>query len=189
MPPDSAATKKRLLDAAYAEFSEHGLAGARVDRIAERAQANKRLIYVYFGNKDELFDLVVDQRVAAVVEAVPFTPDDLPGYAGAFFDFLVEHPDYLRLTTWRQFERPSPTAVELASYGDKVERLRATRGGDTAIAPADLLALVLSMTRAWLAASPALHAVAEPELRTTLVSHRGALVEAVRRIAAPTISA
>ncbi|MCU1609211.1 MAG: TetR family transcriptional regulator, partial [Pseudonocardiales bacterium] len=39
--------RARLLDAAFAEFAQHGLAGARVDRIAEAAQANKGLIYVY----------------------------------------------------------------------------------------------------------------------------------------------
>jgi len=47
MPPDSTATKARLLDAALSEVAEHGIAGARVDRIAEQAGANKRLLYVY----------------------------------------------------------------------------------------------------------------------------------------------
>ncbi|WP_217146124.1 TetR family transcriptional regulator, partial [Streptomyces sp. AC627_RSS907] len=53
MPPDSTATKARLLAAARAEFARHGVAGARVDRIAAAAKANKRLLYVYFGNKCE----------------------------------------------------------------------------------------------------------------------------------------
>ena len=35
----------------------------RVDRIAEAAQANKRLIYVYYGSKEQLFDVVLAQRV------------------------------------------------------------------------------------------------------------------------------
>jgi AcrR family transcriptional regulator len=48
--------RARLLDAAFEEFAQHGLAGARVDRIAEAAQANKGLIYVYYGNKEQLFD-------------------------------------------------------------------------------------------------------------------------------------
>ena len=55
-PRDSAATKRRILDAATAEFAHFGLAGARVDRIAERAGANQQLIYAYFRSKEELFE-------------------------------------------------------------------------------------------------------------------------------------
>lgn len=51
MAYDSAATRARLLDAAHAEFAERGLAGARVDRIAAAAQANKQAIYAYFGSR------------------------------------------------------------------------------------------------------------------------------------------
>ncbi len=46
MPPDSTETKRRLLAAAAEEFARYGLAGARVDRIAEAAGANKRQRYV-----------------------------------------------------------------------------------------------------------------------------------------------
>ena len=56
MPPDATDTKRRLLKAAYEEFSARGLAGARVDRIAAAAKANKQAIYAHFGNKDDLFD-------------------------------------------------------------------------------------------------------------------------------------
>src|SRR3954468_10039131 len=97
MPPDSTATKARLLDAAFKEFAQHGLAGARVDRIAEAAQANKGLIYVYYGSKEQLFDTVLTQRVGALFDAVPFTTADLPGFAGALFDYLLTSPKLLRL--------------------------------------------------------------------------------------------
>ena len=56
---DAEATKARLLAAATAEFAAYGVAGARVDRIAGAAQANKQLIYAYFGSKDDLFDAVL----------------------------------------------------------------------------------------------------------------------------------
>lgn len=52
-------TKRDILVAARAEFCEYGLDGARVDRIAERAAANKRLLYHYFGNKDALYSAVL----------------------------------------------------------------------------------------------------------------------------------
>ncbi|MEA2532746.1 MAG: hypothetical protein QOJ93_557, partial [Actinomycetota bacterium] len=53
-PRDAEATKELLLAAASEEFAEHGLAGARIDRIAERAGANKRLLYRYFGDKEDV---------------------------------------------------------------------------------------------------------------------------------------
>jgi AcrR family transcriptional regulator len=53
-------TKRRILAAAKAEFAKKGLGGARVDSIAARAKANKRMMYHYFGNKEELFRQVVE---------------------------------------------------------------------------------------------------------------------------------
>jgi len=61
-------TKETILAAARVEFCEHGLAGARVDAIAERAQANKRLLYHYFGNKEELYRAVLMDAYAEIRE-------------------------------------------------------------------------------------------------------------------------
>ncbi len=52
-------TREAILAAARAEFCANGLGGARVDAIARRAGANKRLLYHYFGNKDELYRAVL----------------------------------------------------------------------------------------------------------------------------------
>ncbi|HJP22325.1 MAG TPA: TetR/AcrR family transcriptional regulator [Alphaproteobacteria bacterium] len=52
-------TREQILEAALAEFSQKGLGGARIDAIASRAGVNKRMIYHYFGNKDELFSTVL----------------------------------------------------------------------------------------------------------------------------------
>jgi AcrR family transcriptional regulator len=57
-------TKRRILAAAKAEFAKKGLGGARVDDIAARAKANKRMMYHYFGNKDDLFSHVVEDAYA-----------------------------------------------------------------------------------------------------------------------------
>ena len=57
---DAEATQKRILAAAKKEFAKSGLAGARVDVIADRAKANKRMIYHYFGSKEELFQRVLE---------------------------------------------------------------------------------------------------------------------------------
>ena len=54
-----ALTARDILVAAREEFCEHGFEGARVDRIATRAAANKRLLYHYFGNKEALYSAVL----------------------------------------------------------------------------------------------------------------------------------
>ncbi|HEX7053226.1 MAG TPA: TetR/AcrR family transcriptional regulator [Burkholderiales bacterium] len=57
---DPQRTRQRILDAATAEFARHGLGGARVDRIAAGAGANKRMLYYYFGSKEDLFLAVLE---------------------------------------------------------------------------------------------------------------------------------
>ncbi|MGE0803425.1 MAG: TetR family transcriptional regulator [Lautropia sp.] len=52
---DPEATREAILQAATDEFAGHGLGGARVDRIADRAGINKRMLYYYFGQKEDLF--------------------------------------------------------------------------------------------------------------------------------------
>jgi AcrR family transcriptional regulator len=58
-PRDAEKTKAAILKAARDEFCSQGFNGARVDAIAERAQANKRLLYHYFGNKEALYSAVL----------------------------------------------------------------------------------------------------------------------------------
>ena len=58
---DAEATQKRILAAAKRVFAQLGLGGARVDDIAEKAKANKRMIYHYFESKDRLFQTVLEQ--------------------------------------------------------------------------------------------------------------------------------
>jgi AcrR family transcriptional regulator len=56
---DAERTKAEILKAAREEFCEQGFNGARVDAIAARAKANKRLLYHYFGNKEALYSAVL----------------------------------------------------------------------------------------------------------------------------------
>ncbi|MDO8211640.1 TetR family transcriptional regulator [Conexibacter sp. CPCC 206217] len=193
MARDSAATRARILDAAIDEFSEHGLAGARIDRIAAASGANKRSIYVYYESKELLFRAVMQRAIAETVEAVPLTVDDLPGYAGRLFDHILAHPKAFRLELWLKLERPAVGADEAAAaYAEKLATM--TDAGGTAangIAAADLLMLVIGLTRGWFLASDALLAAAgdddgeaSPE---RVAAHRAALVEAARRISAPLV--
>ncbi len=152
MARDSQATKARILAAAFDEFAEYGIAGARVDRIADAAGANKRMIYVYYGNKEQLFDQVIQQALEQGAESVPFDAENLPGYAGAIFDHLTADPRLMRLVMWKRLERPEATALETESYARKIAAMAsAQREGhvDPTHDPADILTLVLGLAQAW----------------------------------------
>ncbi|RKR85956.1 TetR family transcriptional regulator [Micromonospora pisi] len=138
---DSSATKERILEAAYREFAAYGLAGARVDRIAENAKANKRAIYEHFGKKEDLFDQVVVARLEFSRESLPASWEDLPRFAGAIFDYYASDPDRVRLTLWRQLERPAPTEPELDYYRQALDSLT-TAQIDQSLAHADLYAVI-----------------------------------------------
>lgn len=101
MTRDPGHTKERLLAAATEEFAAHGIAGARVDRIAASAGVNKERIYGYFGNKQKLFDVVVARALDEVAEAVPLQAGDDPAeYVGRVYDFHRDNPVLVRLLLW-----------------------------------------------------------------------------------------
>ncbi|WP_326809957.1 TetR family transcriptional regulator [Streptomyces scopuliridis] len=190
MPRDSSATKARLLDAAFTEFAAYGIAGARVDRIAEAAGANKRLIYVYFGNKEQLFDAVLQRAMTAGAESVPFDVEDLPGYAGAIFDHLVARPDLMRLRLWKLLERPSASGLEPDAFRLKTAEVAdAQQRGEVAgeMEPADLLTMVLAAAQAWFWAAEGVDPkeVSQSWSPRRLDLHRSAVVEAARRMSEP----
>lgn len=101
---DAEATKKRILAAAKKEFAKSGLGGARVDVIAERAKANKRMIYHYFNSKEELFQRVleeayVDIRTAEQKLALEhLDPKDALEILVRFtWDYYLKNPEFLTL--------------------------------------------------------------------------------------------
>ena len=151
MVRDREATKAKLLEAALTEFAAHGIAGARVDRIAAEAGCNKAMIYAYFGSKEGLFDEVLKIQLTRVVEAVPITPDDLPGYAGRLFDTYRRQPELLRLAGYHRLENgfEAISKAETDAHTEKVAAVaKAQRDG---LLPAgfeaeELLALVVHMS-------------------------------------------
>jgi AcrR family transcriptional regulator len=90
-------TKRRLLDAARAEFSSYGIAGARVNRIAERAGVNKERIYGHFDNKEGLFRAVVAEAMSELVREVRPGEGSIGDYVGRIFDYHRNDPTLLRL--------------------------------------------------------------------------------------------
>jgi AcrR family transcriptional regulator len=115
-PPESLASTKDdrqrdaersqaiILQAALDEFAEHGLGGARMDRIAQRAGLNKRLIYYYFQDKDQLFQAVLESSYQNIRQAEhALHLEDLPPLTALrrlvefTWNYYLEHPEFLTL--------------------------------------------------------------------------------------------
>ncbi|HVA81970.1 MAG TPA: TetR/AcrR family transcriptional regulator [Candidatus Binataceae bacterium] len=102
---DPERSKERILAAALAEFSHHGFAGARVDRIAHRARINKRMLYCYFGDKHALYREIMRRRFAlraAQIERSPYA--DLEGAATFWWRFGSADPVWMRLMGWEALD-------------------------------------------------------------------------------------
>jgi AcrR family transcriptional regulator len=102
MPPkvSTAATRAALLAAAREEFAAFGIAGARVDRIAERAGVNKERIYGHFGSKEKLFDAVITEALDDLTERIALPGSDPADYVARLTDYYLAHPDLARLLMW-----------------------------------------------------------------------------------------
>jgi AcrR family transcriptional regulator len=187
MARDAQATRLRLVTAAREEFARHGIAGARVDRIAAAAKSNKAQIYHYFGSKDDLFDAVFNELVLDTVRESPLDPDDLPGYAAGLFDRYEADPKIARLATWYRLERAEsrpPLDIRIAASKDKVAKIaKAQRAGTlpATIPAADLLALVTTIAGMWTQLTPEDHAIAA---RRSRAHRRRVVVDAVTALLA-----
>jgi AcrR family transcriptional regulator len=85
----SAARRDAILSAALDEFSARGFAATRIEDIAQRAGVAKGTIYLYFADKDALFQDIVRTMVVpliATLEAMP--PVELP--IRMVFDRLID---------------------------------------------------------------------------------------------------
>jgi AcrR family transcriptional regulator len=97
-------TKQRILASATAEFARYGLGGARVDRIALRAGANKRMLYYYFGDKEGLFLAALEDRYAHIrnaeraLQLEHLAPREaLKRLVQFTWNYFLEHPEFLTL--------------------------------------------------------------------------------------------
>ncbi|WP_197413687.1 TetR family transcriptional regulator [Sphingobium baderi] len=176
------------MTAATEEFAAFGIAGARVDRIARTARANKSQIYEYFGNKEMLFQAVLERQLSYVYQTVQFDPDDLPDYAGMLFDFAMDHPELMRLVLWNGLEQKREWPLEEAlSLPTQVRRIRAAQdaGHVGTDYPADfLLTLIITLASAWTAANPfGISITPDAESRRPML--RKAILRAVQTLSCP----
>ena len=109
---DAEATRARILVAAKREFARNGLGGARVDEIAERAKANKRMIYHYFGSKEDLFRAVLEEVYAHIRAAERKLDLDALEPKAALerlvrftWEYHLKHPEFLTLVNSENLHR------------------------------------------------------------------------------------
>ena len=184
-----AATRQRIIDVATREFAEHGIAGARIERVVAAARTNKAQLYAYFGNKEGLFDAIFFGSLERIVNVVPIDAADLADWAVRLYDEYLERPDLIRLATWARLER-RPTG-HLVADTDRLDqnKLKAItdaqragliRDGD----PFDLMAMVIAMSMTWSPVSN-VYAASIDEPAETHDRRRDFLRDSVRRAVAP----
>ncbi|MEF7614662.1 TetR/AcrR family transcriptional regulator [Aquincola sp. MAHUQ-54] len=180
---DAERSQATILVAARDEFAEYGLGGARVDRIAERAGLNKRLIYYYFVDKERLFQAVLEQAYRDIREEekqlhlLDLAPADAVRRLVEFtWDYYLAHPEFLTLLNSANLHRArhladSQRARELnspliATLGEILERGRregSLRGG---VDPLQLYVSIAGMAYFYLSNNYTLSAIFGRDLMT-----------------------
>ncbi len=195
---DADRSQSTILAAARDEFAEHGLGGARVDRIAERAGLNKRLIYYYFEDKEKLFQAVLEQAYRDIrseemklrlLEIEPATA--VRRLVEFTWQYYLDHPEFLTLLNSANLHRArhlaeSKRARELNSpvietLGAVLERGRKEghfRGG---VDPVQLYVSIAGLSYFYLSNSHTLSAIfgrdlLSPKARTERLSHMSDLI-------------
>lgn len=166
---DGERSRERLLTAAADEFAAHGIAGARVDRIADAAGVNKAQMYSWFKSKRGLFDAVFAYHLQSIVDAVPFTPDDLPGYAVALYDSYLTNPELVRLASWNRLELV-PAGDLLSNYPaltapkfDAIARAQSEGRIVDGVRPDEVYSLVIALAGTWSPISATFAAAADDD--------------------------
>jgi AcrR family transcriptional regulator len=168
LSPRAMATRQRILDAALAEFALNGLAGARVDEIAARSGANKRMLYAHFGSKEELWLTVLEHAYAAKrAEEREVEVDDLPPPEAMArlvrfnLRYTAAHPEFVALLNQENIHRAAylrRSAEVPAMYSPLVHSLRDVlmRGAESGafrrdVDPMQLYVTMLGLGHFWVA--------------------------------------
>jgi AcrR family transcriptional regulator len=156
---DAAKTQAAILDAATGEFARFGLGGARVDRIADRAKTNKRMLYYYYGSKDRLFRAVMEDTYARIRRAekslslLDLEPAEAVRRLIEFtWEYYLKHPEFLTLLNSENLHRAvhlrkSPNVREMNSPLIETLDQVLARGSDAGVfrAKVDPLQLYISI--------------------------------------------
>jgi TetR/AcrR family transcriptional regulator len=137
---DARRAREAILDAAEAVFAQHGFDGARVEAIANASGYNSGLLFRYFGDKLGLYaevlkraDTEMSELLARVFaplledETITADANRFRGFLrttfGAVFDYMVEHPHFMRTVNWEQAEGVQ-TFAKIASHFEPTDLVR-----------------------------------------------------------------
>jgi len=177
-----------ILAAARDEFAEYGLGGARMDRIAERAGLNKRLIYYYFEDKEKLFQAVLEQAYRDIrkeeqnLNLLILKPAEALRRLVEFtWDYYLQHPEFLTLlnsanlhrarhleTSQRAREMNSPLIDMLAQILERGRKDGSFRGG---VDPLQLYVSIAGLSYFYLSNNHTLSAIFGRDLMSTKARH------------------
>jgi AcrR family transcriptional regulator len=148
-PRDPEATRERILDAALAEFAAAGFAGARIQSIAQRAGVNARMLYHYFGEKEDLFRAILRRRLSERPIQSIAEPGRLTTQMTDWFARIMANPDWVRLSQWEALELgDGPVVAEeerQARWSLAVERIRTQQAEGRIVGDLDPDLLLLAL--------------------------------------------
>jgi AcrR family transcriptional regulator len=190
---DADRSQSTILAAARDEFAEFGLGGARMDRIAERAGLNKRLIYYYFEDKEKLFQAVLEQAYRDIrEEEIKLHLLDMPPAEAVrkliefTWNYYLAHPEFMTLLnsanlhkarhlqgSERARELNSPLVETLAAVLERGRRDGSFRGG---VDPVQLYVSIAGLAYFYLSNNHTLSAIfgrdlLAPKARSERLSH------------------
>jgi AcrR family transcriptional regulator len=190
MPRDAEATKERILDAAFVEFMERGFAGARVDEIASRAGCNKALIYQHYGDKERLWEHILEWKTAELSK-IASDVDHPAETVARFFDFYAANPWCARLIMWEALNvgtgRVANEDDRRARFARNVEAIRAAqRKGtvDPSLDAEQTLISLIALINFWFMSPATVKMVTgeEPHTPRALQRRRKHILEAARKL-------
>jgi len=147
-------TRNNILAAARKEFFENGYTGARLEAIAVRAGVKKQLLYHYFKNKEELFEVLLDQLTVKEPEWASQNPTDPVHIAEHRFKVNAQlRTDFLRFATWEALEKQPEQPIRkkrrqevLHSYVDDIKAKQAAGLVPTDLDPVLLTLAIVSLS-------------------------------------------
>ncbi|HWS74408.1 MAG TPA: TetR/AcrR family transcriptional regulator [Quisquiliibacterium sp.] len=201
---DAEATRARILEAAVQEFARYGLAGARGDRIAERARSSERMVYYYFGSKEGLYREALESVYVSLRQAERSLNLEglepaaaLSTFCRFVWRYYLDHPEFIGLVNAENLQRArhlhrsarlselvSPVVELLADLLARGERAGAFRPGVDA---AELYVAIAGLGYFYLSNSHTLSAVLGRALRepAQVEAHWRASEEMILRFVQP----